>query len=73
MRAQLFKQDGCPSCEKAEALLNEREISVEIHRLELMSEDRRASFKKTYRTVPQVFIDGARIGGYEALRDFLGT
>ena len=62
----------CPSGMKALDLLRQRGFEVEDHRLG--SRDATDSFKAEHgvETTPQVFIDGERIGGFDALKSHLG-
>lgn len=59
----------CPYCIRAEQLLQRKGITeIEKIRLDLQPEFRVAMVAKTgRRTVPQIFIDGQHIGGYDDL------
>lgn len=75
-RAQLYrmvmKEHLCPSGLKSKELLERRGFSVEDHHLTSRQETDAFKEKHGVTTTPQVFIDGQRIGGYEALREYLG-
>ncbi len=62
----------CPFGLKAKDLLEREGFAVEDH--QLGSKEEAEAFKRTHKvdTTPQVFIADKRIGGYEALRDYLG-
>ncbi|HEY4058650.1 MAG TPA: glutaredoxin family protein [Kofleriaceae bacterium] len=62
----------CPWGLKALDLLEHEGVSVDDHYLR--SRDETDAFKREYHveTTPQIFIDGKRIGGYEALREHFG-
>jgi glutathione-dependent peroxiredoxin len=64
----ILTRDGCQYCAQAKALLNERDIDfVEIplsHNIRLKALGAIAGSQ----TVPQVFINGERIGGYDELK-----
>ena len=62
----------CPYGLKAKDLLKRQGFTVDDRRLE--SKEAATAFKKEHHveTTPQVFIDGQRIGGYDALRAYLG-
>lgn len=62
----------CPWGRKAVHLLKSRGYAVEDHHLKTRAEV--DAFKETHavKTTPQVFIDGARIGGYDDLRRHFG-
>lgn len=59
----------CPYCIRAEQLLNSKGVSeIEKIRVDLQPELRVAMMEKTgRRTVPQIYINGEHVGGYEDL------
>jgi glutaredoxin len=68
----LYTIEECPYCVQARELLLERGLSFE----EIDLSDRRddlIALKETtgWMTVPQIFIDGSLIGGYDELRSLL--
>ena len=62
----------CPYGLKSKDLLEREEFEVEDHHL--TSREETDAFKKEHgvETTPQTFIDGERIGGYDALREHFG-
>lgn len=62
----------CPWGIKALDLLKRHGFEVEDHHLE--SQDANAAYKKEhgYDETPQVWVGGEHVGGYDALREFLG-
>ena len=62
----------CPYGIKAKALLERKGFKVEDNWL--TTREQTDAFKKEHsvETTPQVFIDGKRIGGYDALREHFG-
>lgn len=65
---------NCPSCILAKALLDEFNLKyteIMIGR-DLTKEDFQGRFGADVKTVPQITIDGRRIGGYESLKEHLG-
>jgi len=68
-RIEMYTTPSCPYCVRAKRLLKERGLAYEeidvatddALRLEVMKRSGR-------RTVPQIFIDGRSIGGYDELR-----
>jgi len=64
----LYSADWCPFCTRAKALLTSREIPFEE-----VNVDRVPGFREKLvemsgrRTVPQIFVDGASVGGYDDL------
>lgn len=71
MQAEIYSKDYCPSCVSAKALLNQRGIDyTEIDAVterEALIERVTADTGKAPATVPQIYLDGSHIGGYEAL------
>ena len=67
-RVELYTTPSCPFCVRAKRLLAERQIAyTEIDLSE--DDDLRAEIMERTgrRTVPQIFIDGRSIGGFEEL------
>ena len=68
-RIEVFSSPQCGYCDRAKALLTEKSAAFierdvaadEAHRQDLMARLPRS------RSLPQIFIDGAHIGGYEDL------
>ncbi len=62
----------CPWGIKAIDLLRRNDFEIEDNLLESM--DANAAYKKQngYDETPQIFIEGERVGGYDALREHLG-
>ena len=58
----MITKKGCPWCEKLSKLLEERGISYIP--VTLSEAKRKGLWNKNYKTVPQLFLDGQRIGGY---------
>ena len=63
----------CPYGTKSKFLLERRGFSVEDHHLTTREETDAFKEKHDVATTPQTFIDGERIGGYEALRKHFGA
>ena len=65
----MYATGVCPFCVRAEALLTSRGITdIEKIRVDLDSQQREAMMQLTgRRTVPQIFIGGTHIGGYDDL------
>ena len=59
----------CPYCVRAEQLLNRKGVlEVEKVRVDLQPELRAAMMEKTgRRSVPQIYINGEHVGGYDDL------
>lgn len=65
---EIYSTQQCPYCVRAKALLNtkgldyeEIDVSVDQKIMQYMVE------RSGQRTVPQIFIDGEPVGGYEQL------
>ncbi len=67
MDIRIVSKTGCPFCEKAKEWLTARGLSYTEDRMD--NEEIRYAFYQQHKvnTVPQVFIDGKRIGGYTEL------
>lgn len=75
-RATLYRMvmpaHRCPFGLKARHLLRRKGFDVEDHLLTTRAEVDAFKAEHGVQTTPQVFIDGARIGGYDDLRRYLG-
>jgi glutaredoxin 3 len=65
----MYATGVCPFCVRAEMLLKSRGVTgIEKIRVDLDPRQREAMMQKTgRRTVPQIFIGGTHIGGYDDL------
>jgi glutaredoxin 3 len=67
-RVVLYTAPVCPYCVQAKRLLTHRGIDFQEIDVAADSEQRQIMVRKSgRRSVPQVFIDGEPIGGYEEL------
>ncbi|MFY0989882.1 MauE/DoxX family redox-associated membrane protein [Halomonas sp. C05BenzN] len=75
-KAQLYRmvmdEHLCPFGLKSKDLLQRKRLDVEDHHLTTREETEAFMRKHGVDTTPQAFIDGQRIGGYEALREYFG-
>lgn len=64
----------CPYCVRAEMLLNNKGVDVKKIRVDLDPQrfSEMLSRAQGRRTVPQIFIDGTHVGGYDDLADLEG-
>lgn len=68
MRVKIYVTNYCPFCRRAESLLKQKGIPFEAVDVTDDSQTREWLVQTTgYKTVPQIFIDGKPIGGYEQL------
>ena len=65
----MYSTGVCPYCRRAEMLLKSRGVTeIEKIRVDLDPAQREEMIRKTgLRTVPQIFIDGNHVGGYDEL------
>jgi glutaredoxin-like protein len=64
----ILTREGCTYCAQAKALLEEREIDYVEIPLAHKVRNKALGAIAGAQTVPQVFINGQRIGGYEELK-----
>ena len=62
----------CPFGLKAKSLLEREGYKVEDHWLRTRAETDAFKAERDVKTTPQIYIDGARIGGYDDLRRHFG-
>ena len=74
MKAVVWSKYHCPYCDQAKALLQSKGYHIEERKIgdgwtkeELLEEIPSA------RTVPQIYLDGAYIGGYDQLKKHFST
>lgn len=72
MNVEIYTVDYCPYCKKALAFFDEHNIQYTRHRIDDNEAQMRKKLGKMYDikgdvTVPQIIIDGKRIGGYTDL------
>ena len=69
-RIELYTTPSCPFCVRAKRLLAERHIlytEIDVSEDDDLRED--VMQRTGRRTVPQIFIDGRSIGGYDELAE----
>jgi glutaredoxin len=71
MKATVYSQNKCDWCDKVKDLLKDYSIDTKEINISLCEIDKNAFRAMGYTTVPQVFIDGTYVGGYEATVNFL--
>ena len=73
MKVLIYTKDNCIWCDRAKILLDSKKISY--NEIDLSDDSERLKFYEkigdNVKTVPQVFIDGKRIGGFQDLKVFL--
>ena len=69
----VLSRQGCPHCARAKGMLRDAGLEFEVLELNEQFTDRSLRALANATTLPQVFVDGERIGGADALADWLGT
>lgn len=69
----VFSRGGCPHCARAKSLLRGAEIEFEALELNNEFSDRTLRAVSGGTTVPQVFVNGKRIGGADDLESWLAS
>ena len=71
LNVTVLSREGCPYCVRAKGMLDDAGIEYEELVLNLDFSESTIRAISGHSTVPQVFIDGERIGGSEELEDYL--
>jgi glutaredoxin len=68
----IYGKPQCPYCEKAKALCETRELEYEYRTLgvDYTKEELLETFPGA-RTVPQIVVNGQKVGGYEQFTQYL--
>ncbi len=67
-KIEIYSKDWCPYCAKAKSLLQSKQLDyAEIDITTDQAREQEMIERSSRRTVPQVFIDGESIGGYDDL------
>ena len=73
MKVKIYTKENCIWCDRAKGLLNAH--SIDFDEVDLSNDIERLNFYKkighNVKTVPQVYIDNKRIGGYPQLKAWL--
>jgi alkyl hydroperoxide reductase subunit F len=71
---EIYSKDWCPFCSKAKSLLQSKQLEyVEVDITSDLQHEQEMITRSGRRTVPQIFIDGESIGGYDDLANFNAT
>jgi glutaredoxin len=69
MKALVWSKDMCPYCDRAKALLKQKGIEFEERKIGGgWTKEQLLESVPTARTVPQIFLDGILVGGYDQLK-----
>lgn len=68
----IYGKPGCPHCVEAKALAERKGLNYNYTAIgsDMMVEDFKELFPEA-RTVPQIVIDGVKIGGYAEFREWV--
>jgi GrxC family glutaredoxin len=65
---EIYTKEWCPYCTRAKALLNAKGLSFrEVDVTADRAAEQEMIARSGQRTVPQIFIEGKSVGGYDAL------
>lgn len=70
-QAFIWTQPNCPWCERVKLMLERLGYAVETRDINTLSIEAKDAFKDKYQTVPQVFIHGKHVGGFDRTFDVL--
>ena len=69
MKVEIYTKNNCIWCDRAKFLLDSKDI--EFKEIDLSDDQKREKFYNSIgenvKTVPQIYIDNLRIGGYQDL------
>ncbi len=73
MKVLIYTRNNCVWCDRAKNLLKINNLEYEEVDLsdDVLRENFYKQFNNSIKTMPQIFIDDNRIGGFEALVDYL--
>lgn len=67
---EIYRTAYCPYCDMAEQLLDDMDVDYDEIDVTDDQETREELVERTgQQTVPQIFIDGTSVGGYDDLRE----
>jgi len=69
LKVEIYTKNNCIWCDRAKILLNSKDI--EFKEIDLSDDQKREKFYNSIgenvKTVPQIYIDNLRVGGYQDL------
>ncbi len=71
----IYRTQSCPYCDMAKRLFNDMDVVFKEIDVTFDNEERMSLVKRTggRRTVPQIFINGLSVGGYDDIRELQKT
>jgi glutaredoxin 3 len=74
MKAILWSKYHCPYCDQAKQLLTTKGYQIEERKIgDGYSKEELLEAVPTARTVPQIFLDGAHVGGFDDLKKYFNS
>lgn len=74
MKAIMWSKYHCPYCDQARALLQIRGYQIEERKIgDGYTKEELLEAVPSARTVPQIFLDGVHVGGYDDLKRHFNT
>jgi len=74
MKALVWSKNQCPYCDQAKALLKMKGIEFEERNINKdYTKEQLLEAVPTARTVPQIFLDGELVGGFNELKERLSN
>ena len=72
MKAIVWSKYHCPYCDQAKALLKQKGYQIEERKIgDGYTKEELLEAVPTARTVPQIFLDGEHVGGFNELKQKL--
>jgi NADH-dependent peroxiredoxin subunit F len=73
-KIEIYSKEWCPFCSKAKSLLQSKQLEyVELDLTSDLQREQEMIERSGRRTVPQIFIDGQSVGGYDDLAQLNAT
>ncbi len=73
-KIEIYSKDWCPYCSKAKSLLQSKQLEyAEVDITSDLEREQEMIERSGRRTVPQIFIGGESVGGYDDLANFNAT
>jgi glutaredoxin len=74
MNAIVWSKYHCPFCDQAKALLKSKGYTIEERKIgDGYTKEELLEAVPSARTVPQIFLDGAHVGGFDELKRHFNT
>jgi glutaredoxin 3 len=67
----VYSKNTCPFCDRAKALLENKGVAFNVVNIEEAQDAREFLVDQGLRSVPQIFIEDAHVGGLNELKEYL--